>query len=71
MNADNPLSYGQKSFIVLVLADAKTFAPARTPIVEVTPVALAKAIKNDAELAGFVNCHVRRGQRLIISFETI
>ena len=38
------------------------------PICEVTPVALAKAVKNEQELAGFVACHIRDGAALCAFF---
>ena len=49
-------------------ADKKVSASASEPICQITPVALAKAIKNEKEIAGFVACHVRDGGALCAFF---
>jgi Xaa-Pro aminopeptidase len=41
---------------------------ASPPIVKVTPVALAKVVKNATEISGFVQCHIRDGAALCAFF---
>ena len=50
------------------MADKKVTASSSEPICQITPVAIAKAIKNEKEIAGFVACHVRDGAALCSFF---